>query len=268
MQKANKSVSVSKIILFICCMVLPIFLVAQPPIPAKPNPPRLVNDFAGFLSPSEAAQLESTLVAYNDSSSSQVTIITVNDLGDYAIEDWALEFGRKWGIGRKGKNNGVVILASKNPRKINISPGYGLEGALPDAICKRIEIQKMIPNFRAGNYYQGFASAVETIRGTIKGEFVNDEPKSSSGSDLGFTIFLIILVLVIIFFIFVANSRRYSQYGQKNRFLSDGGFFWFGGGGSGSGWGSGGGGGNDSGGGGFGGFGGGDFGGGGACSDW
>ena len=257
----------SKIIAVICWVCLPIFLCAQPPVPAKPNPPRLVNDFAGFLSPAEAAQLENTLVAYNDSSSSQVTILTVNDLGDYAIEDWALEFGRKWGIGRKGKNNGVVILASKNPRKINISPGYGLEGALPDAICKRIEVQKIVPNFRTGNYYQGFASAVEAIRGTIKGEFVNDEPKTGSGSNLGFTIFLIFLVCIVVFFIFVSNSRRYSQFGQKNRLLSDGGFFWFGGGGSGSGWGSGDGG-NNSGGGGFGGFGGGDFGGGGASSDW
>jgi len=267
MQIFKNIFSLSKFGAIIFCVVLPICLFAQPPVPAKPNPPRLVNDFAGFLSPAEAAQLENTLVAYNDSSSSQVTIITVNDLGDYAIEDWALEFGRKWGIGRKGKNNGVVILASKNPRKINISPGYGLEGALPDAICKRIEVQKMVPNFRTGNYYQGFASAVESIRGTIKGEFVNDQPPTNSGSNLGFTIFLIFLVCVVVFFIFVANSRRYSQFGQKNRLLSDGGFFWFGGGGSGSGWGSGSSGGS-SGGGGFGGFGGGDFGGGGASSDW
>jgi uncharacterized membrane protein YgcG len=119
-----------------------------------------------------------------------------------------LEFGRKWGIGRKGKNNGVVILASKNPRKINISPGYGLEGALPDAICKRIEVQKMVPNFRTGNYYQGFASAVESIRGTIKGEFVNDQPPTNSGSNLGFTIFLILLPIADV----IRNSDKKIDY--------------------------------------------------------
>src|SRR4051812_9953099 len=78
-------------------------------IPDAPNPPKLVNDFAGILSNDDKQRLEDKLVAFNDSTSTQITIVTVESIGDYSIDDYALRLGRKWGIGQKGKNNGILI---------------------------------------------------------------------------------------------------------------------------------------------------------------
>ncbi len=257
--------SFSSIIFFILGTLT--LLMAQPKVPDRPNPPRLVNDFAGMLTVDETLRLETELSAYNDSSSNQIAIVTVKNLGDYAIEDWALEIGRKWGIGFKQKNNGVVILISQEPRKVNISPGYGLEGALPDLRCKSIEQLQMVPAFKEGRYYDGIHDAFTAIRSYIKGEFVNENYGKDTGSgDTGFWLFIIFLIVMVLVFMYMSNSSRYAQYGSGNRGLGFPGFIFFGGGdkSSGGGWGGGGG---DSGGG-FGGFGGGSFGGGGASSDW
>lgn len=240
---------------------------AQPQVPDRPYPQRLVNDMAGLMSIDDRNRLEKELVMYDDSSSNQVAIVTIPSLGDYAIEDWALEIGRKWGVGRKGKNNGVVIIVSLEPRKINISPGYGLEGALPDVICKRIITNEMTPNFKAGQYYEGFSKAVKAIRAASKGEYVNENAGSGEGSDIGFWVFVIILIIIMVVFIIIANSKNKATYygpRQKRHYDNGGGWIMWGGGG-GSGWGGGG---SDDSGGGFGGFGGGDFGGGGASGDW
>ena len=261
--------TILKNILLFSALFLTIILRGQPSVPERPSPPRLVNDFAGLLSASENGQLESTLSAYNDSSSNQIAIVTLKSLGDYAIEDWALEIGRKWGVGKKAKNNGVLIIISLEPRKINISPGYGLEGALPDITCKRIISNEMVPSMKYGQYYTALSNAVTAIRSVVKGEYVNEDKGQQSGEG-GFWFFVIILIIILIAFIFIANSRRSAAYYGPNRrrhIDNSGGGWIFWGGGGGSGWG-GGGGSDNSGGGGFGGFGGGDFGGGGASGDW
>ncbi len=254
----------SLIVFFI--LFIGVILRGQPPVPDRPYPQKLVNDIAGLLSVEDRNRLERELVVYNDSSSNQIAIITIKSLGDYAIEDWALEIGRKWGVGRKAKNNGVVILVSLEPRKINISPGYGLEGALPDITCKRIITNEMAPSFKAGQYYEGLSNAIKAIRAASKGEYVNESPQSGESED-GFWIFIVVLIIIIIVFIFIANNKNKATYYGPNRkkHYDNGGGWIFWGGGGGSGWGGGGG--SDSGGG-FSGFGGGDFGGGGASGDW
>lgn len=243
----------------------------QPTVPERPSPARLVNDFAGLLTADESRQLEQQLVAYDDSSSNQIAIVTLKSLGDYAIEDYALEIGRKWGVGRKAKNNGVLIIVSLEPRKINISPGYGLEGALPDLLCKRIISNELTPSFKQGQYYDGFSKGVKAIRSAVKGEYVNEDKGKGKGEDSSFWIFIVIFVIILVAYIIISNSRnRASYYGPNRRRHYDnsaggGGGWIFWGGGGGSGWGGGGGGGSDDS---FGGFGGGDFGGGGASGDW
>jgi uncharacterized protein len=251
-------------------LTLTTILRGQPQVPSRPSPPRLVNDFAGILSSADANQLEQNLIAYDDSSSSQIAIVTLKELGDYAIEDWALEIGRKWGVGRKAKNNGVVIIVSLSPKKINISPGYGLEGALPDILCKRIISNEMSPSFKAGQYAEGLSKGVKAIRGAIKGEYINEN--SSGGgdnSDAFFWFFVIFMGIILLFVILAANARRsggtyYSPHRSRRYDSGGGGWIIFGGGGGSSDGGFGGGGSDDS----FGGFGGGDFGGGGASGDW
>lgn len=219
------------------------------------------------MSIDEQMRLEKDLVAYNDSTSTQIAVITIADLGDYDIFDWAVEIGKKWGIGQAQKNNGVVILVGLAPkRKVFIATGGGVQGFLPDIICKRIIDQHIVPNFKEKRFYDGFNEAFQVIRGAAKGEFKNENYGQDSGSDAGFWIMIILFVLFIAFIIYMNNRRGSAQYTSHRRTYGGGGGWFIGGGGFGggdSGWGSGG----DSGGG-FGGFGGGDFDGGGAGGDW
>jgi uncharacterized protein len=262
-----------KHILLLLAIFGTLILRGQPKVPERPSPQRLVNDLAGLLNYNDIANLERSLVAYNDSTSNQVAIVVVPSLGDYPIEDWALEIGRKWGIGRKAKNNGVLILVSLEPKKINISTGYGLEGALPDILCKRIISNEISPAFKQQQYYKGFDNGIKAIKKATRGEYKiedSDRQTDSSGSII-FFLFLGIFIAIIIISIYQKNNR-YAHYGNPRRRYNDdntggGWIFWGGGGGFGGGGGSGSGGGSDDGGG-FGGFGGGDFGGGGASGDW
>ena len=231
-------------------------------IPARPNPPHLVNDFVGILNQSERDQLERKLTAYNDSTSTQITLVIVRTTEPYPIGDFAFRVGRKWGVGQQGKNNGLVLAWATETRKVYIATGYGLEGAIPDAIAKRIINNVIVPNFKAARYYQGLDEATTEIIQRAQGEY-QAEPESGDGGG-GSSIFVwIFIVFIIIFFI----SRRGGGGGRSNR-NRGGGFFppvffptstYSGWGGSSGGGGFGGGGG-----GGFGGFGGGSFGGGGA----
>ena len=110
-------------------------------LPEKPVPPRLVNDFAGMLNQDEVNSLEQKLVAFNDSTSTQISIVTVPSLNGYDKADYAQRLGEKWGIGKKGLNNGILILVKpKQPDsngQVFIAQGYGLEGAIPDITCVR-----------------------------------------------------------------------------------------------------------------------------------
>lgn len=239
-------------------------------IPPKPNPPRLVNDFANMLMPSEVSALEQKLDAYSDSTSTQIVIVTIPTVGDYAMVDYAVKLGRDWGVGGKQFNNGIVILISQNDHKAFIATGYGMEGAVPDAVCNEIIDNDIIPNFKQQNYYQGLNMAVDDIISAAAGQY--KAPKKSPNNSVGGAIFFIIFILIILFVIFISRgggggggtmySRRGSGLGPflggmiMGNLLGGGGFGGSGGGGFGGG------------GGGFGGFGGGSFGGGGAGGSW
>lgn len=254
-----------KYIIFSFLFLILLCRVAAQDIPAKPNPPRLVNDFAKQLNPTEISALERKLDAYNDSTSSQIAIVVVPTTGDYAIADYALKLGRDWGVGGKGKNNGIVILWASTDRKIYISTGYGMEGAVPDAIAKRIITQVITPEFKNGMYYRGLDKGVDTIIKYATGEYKAD-PKEDDGGGTSPVLILVVVFIVIVFII----SRNKGGGGGGFRNMGGGPIFFpyttHSSGGSSSGnWGGGFGGGD---GGGFGGFGGGSFGGGGAGGDY
>lgn len=237
--------------------------------PPKPNPPRLVNDFAQMMTPTQQDNLEQELEGIARNTSTQITIITVNSIGDYETSQYVTELGNRWGIGQKGKDNGVIIFAAKNDHKINISPGYGLEGALPDIICGRIIRNEMAPAFKEGNYFLGFESAATAVIQATKGEYKADKKAPPSTFNLGGLIGLVVIIVVILLLI-----RKGGGGGGGNYMSRDGGSFLTGAllgsllGGMGRGRGGFGGGGGGFGGGGFGGFGGGSFGGGGASGSW
>lgn len=238
-------------------------------IPARPSPPRLVNDFANLLMPDQVSALEQKLDTYNDSTSTQIAVVTVETTGDYDIFDYALKIGRDWGVGGKQFNNGVVLLVAKNDHKVYIATGYGMEGPLPDATAKEIIDNDITPAFRAGNFYEGLDKATDDIIAAAAGEYKAPPAKQKSG---GNALGIIIIVLIILFIISRINrggggttmNRRGSDSWVGpflGGWLLGGGFGGGGGGGGGGGFGGGGGGG-------FGGFGGGGFGGGGAGGSW
>src|SRR5580704_18010309 len=150
-------------------------------IPAPPNPPRLVNDFAHVMTSDQIEQLESKLVAYDDSTSIQIAVITVPTTGDYAIEDYALKILRDWNVGNKKTNNGIVILASIQDHKIFIATGYGMEGSVPDITAKEIIDNEILPNFKQGNYYRGFDLATDAIIKAAAGEYKAPEGYANRG---------------------------------------------------------------------------------------
>jgi len=247
-------------------------------IEPKPNPPRAVNDFANMLEPFQEQALEQKLDAYNDSTSSAIVIITVPDVQGYDIEQVGLKYIRDWGIGVKGKNNGVVILVSKNDHKARIETGYGMEGVLPDILAKQIIDERMIPFFKNNDYYAGLNNAVDAIIQAAAGEYKAD-PNAQKNNNLtaGKIIPLVIIFLVIVFLFSGKGGGGGGSYMSRkgSRSFLGGALPWFllgnmlGGGGSrGGGFGGGGFGGGGFGGGGFGGFGGGSGGGGGASGGW
>jgi len=263
--------------LFIIYILLFVSTFAQD-IPDPMQPQRLVNDFAGILSSDQVNYLENKLVAFNDSTSTQITVVIVKSLNGYDKNDFAQRLGQKWGVGQKGKNNGVVVLVKpKYPQEkgeASIQSGYGMEGILPDITCKRIVENEMIPRFREGNYYEGIVKGVSTIMSISKGEYTAENyNKKTKPAPYGFLI--PILVLALIFFLIYSGKKGTHSIGKQipwwtTLFLlssmgrghsgswSD---FQSGKGGFGGGFGGGGGGG-------FGGFGGGSFGGGGAGGSW
>ena len=127
----------------------------QAQIPARPSPPKLVNDLAGMMSADEVARLEQKLVAYDDSTSTQIVIVTVNNLDGNEIAQYAYTLGDAWGVGRTQKDNGVVILLSKETHGVTIATGRGMEGPVPDAYSRRIIDNIMVPQFKQGNFYSG-----------------------------------------------------------------------------------------------------------------
>jgi uncharacterized protein len=246
-------------------------LCAQP-LPKQFDPPRLINDFANVLSEQEEKLLEQKLVAFDDSTSTQLAVVLIKSTGEYPVDDYAIALFRDWAIGRKGKNNGALLLAAMDDRRMTIITGYGLEGALPDGICKRIIELTLKPAFKQQNYYEGIDAATTEMMLRTTGEYKSDGKKSvQDGSWLPVVFVLLLFIFISIFKIF--SVRRYATINNMGfwtawmllnaannarRTRRGGGFF---GGGSGSSWGGGSGGG-------FGGFGGGSTGGGGATGGW
>ncbi len=223
-----------------------------------------VTDRADLLTPAEEQALTQTLRLYADSTSTQIVVVIVPDLGGEDIALYATALGQQWGVGQQGKDNGVVILLSRDDREVFIAPGFGLEGVFPDVVVSRIVREIVVPNFKQGRFYAGLAGAVDALIRTAAGEFTADGPASSYvPPDEGEDVFGLLFVLFILIMFIVSAINRRGGGGGGQRYRRHGGppvILWGGFGGGGSGFGGGG----------FGGFGGGGggFGGGGAGGSW
>lgn len=269
----RKTLTIRTIVAFCMAMLLAFVSITawadDKDFPPKPNPPRLVNDLAHILTDAEVAKLEAKLRDYNSTSSTEITIVTVRSIGEYDVSDYAIQLGERWGVGKKGKDNGVLILASINDRKGWVAVGRGLEGVLTDATAGQIFRKEMVPQFKHQNYYTGFDRAVDAVIAATKGEYKAEKEKKD------FPVWaLIIIVGFIAFFVWLMSKYGGGNNGGGGKYMSGRGAGdlatgWFlgslmsgGGRGHSGGWGG------SSSGGGFGGFGGGSFGGGGAGGSW
>jgi uncharacterized protein len=259
----------------VALLLFPMHMLAQ--LPAQPDPPRLVVDLADILSASQEQALEQKLLAYNDSTSTQIVVLTVNNLAGLDPSDFAYRIGQNWGVGSKGFNNGVVILIKPKTERSRgqafIATGYGMEEKVPDAKARRIIDSEMIPLFKAGDYYGGIDKAVDAIIALAAGTYLGQKGEEEMPLAAGLVLLAIIAFIALIIII---GNRSHHINGGRMRSPDLWTMIWLASmankGHAGS-WGkftggSGGFGGRGFGGGGFGGFGGGSFGGGGAGGSW
>ena len=262
----NRTLSRLTAVLLLCLTVLT--AVAQ--VPARPDPPRLVNDFAGILG--DCQWLEDSLEKIAMETSNQICVVTMDDFGGYDKAMMAYSIGQQWGVGTQRNRNGVVILikpkTAESKGEAFIATGYGLEGGITDATCTRIVNQEMIPHFRENDYLGGVWAGAQVVRDLAVGEYNEEDYAQQDDGDalLGLILFILILAL----FFYLASKSNGSNGNRNNRDTGTwGGPIIFT---TGSDWGRGGsswsGGGSWGGGGGWGGFGGGSFGGGGGGGSW
>ena len=262
----NKAVLRMTTVLLLCFAALT--TTAQ--VPPKPDPPRLVNDFAGILG--DCQWLEDSLEKIAMETSNQICVVTMDDLGGYDKAMMAYSIGQQWGVGTQRYRNGVVILIKPKTADSKgdafIATGYGLEGGITDAACRRIVDQEMIPRFKENDYLGGVWAGAQVVRDLAIGEYNEEDYASEDGDDalLGLIMFIVIMAL----FFYLASKSNGGNGNRNNRDTGTwGGPIIFT---SGSDWGRGGsswgGGGSFGGVGGWGGFGGGSFGGGGGGGSW
>ena len=120
-------------------------------------------DRAGLLAPAERQALNARLVAFDDSTSNQIVVVIVPTLGGADPSQFATELGQAWGVGQGAKDNGVVFLVSTEDREVFIATGFGLEGAIPDAVAGRIIRRIVVPSFRQGQFYAGISQAADAL---------------------------------------------------------------------------------------------------------
>jgi len=253
--------------IFFFLMAFAFVQVSAQNIPDRPSPQKLVNDRLNLLTEEQKAALEQKLVDFDKRTSTQITIVTTDDIAGMDAGDFAVELGNKWGVGGvKEFNNGVVFLVYRSPdntkRKVFIATGKGLEGVMPDYTCSEIVNNEVIPYLKGGDYYHAINNGTDAIIKATEGKY--SAPKGYGNPvKIGKLVKIIFIIILVIVFLSISSRGGGGSYMSRRGFRGFGGptIWWTGGGGSG--WGGGG-----SGGGGFGGFGGGSFGGGGAGGDW
>ena len=229
-----------------------------------------VTDLVGLLSSSEAEKLREELNRFENATSNDIAILITDSLQGQNVRDYGIEVAKKWGVGKKANDNGVLIVLAPKEKKYGVEVGYGLGGPLPDILAKELMEKYLVPKYREKKYYEGFFELIKQYEALTAKEYAPAEgakKKASSNYDGAFIVFILILV-IIVFVIGVAiynNRNRYGGggFGGGSSGGSSGSPWWIigsGSGGGGSGGGRGGGSDDSP-------FGGGDFGGGGCSGD-
>jgi uncharacterized protein len=169
-----------KLLLIICCSLAGLAFSAEYTVQSIPNPittdaHAYVSNPDGILKPETVRQINAELDSLKTKTGAEVAVVMVNSIGQAELNSFATELFTAWGIGKAKQDNGLLVLFVLNQRKVKFEVGYGLEGVLPDAICKRIQTQAMTPEFKKGNYDGGILAGIQYIQSYIRQEPVAKE---------------------------------------------------------------------------------------------
>jgi uncharacterized protein len=195
-------------------LLLPLWGQLEDKLPVPDKPQSWVNDYAGVFSSAQASALNNKLNEFEYRTSTQIFVVTLDDNGGYPASQLAPLIGEKWGVGQKGKDNGLLVVLDMQDRDAFISTGYGLEEYIPDAIASRIIQNEIIPNFKNGDYYAGVDAATDVMISLLDGKFTAEQYRketSSGGSSIAGIIFMIILFSIIF-----GGRRRSTGMGRSN----------------------------------------------------
>lgn len=207
-----------KVIFSIICFVLLVFVSLQPVIAYKSPGPIInyVTDYANVLTESEEINLNQKLKAYDDESTNEIGIVTINSLDGDTIENFAVKLFEEYKYGKSDRDNGVLLLISIQDKKFRIEVGYGLEGALTDLESKDILDDVITPEFKKSNYYAGIDKGADAIIEATKGEYTSNS--SASSNSLG-GIFESIFPIVFFFFIVLIGPLSYAMARSRNSYI-------------------------------------------------
>ena len=249
----------------LCCLALGLIPYSDA-APLPPAPADYVMDEAGALDPSQLTLLTHELRQFERETSNQLVVAVIPKVpDDYVMEDFTQRTAEAWGAGRKERDNGMVLFVFPESRQLRVEVGYGLEGAVPDALANGIINNEIVPSLRAGDIGGGIMRGADALMAAARGEYEGSgttvaEENALQGDPASSLIFWIILIVILIIVIQRSHGRGgtvYTPRGRRDVFFPGGFGGGFGGGGSGGGFGGGG----------FSGGGGG-FGGGGASGRW
>ena len=257
--------AVAALLVGVACFVVSAAAQTGPTLPVLTS---RITDQAGLLSAEDHTAIMAELTALEQKSTDQFAVVTVKSLDGYPIEDYGYRLGREWGIGQKGKDNGILLIVAPNERKVRIEVGRGLEPVMTDAMSSLIIRNAILPEFRRGNFSAGIRAGVRDIKDVLLGdtEEVKERARQASDSlDFWQIVLIIFWICVVLFVLFAVvqsinqapqavSGRRGRRSGLDTVPGNSGGWGggWSGGGGGGGGWSGGG----------------GDFGGGGSSGSW
>lgn len=188
-------------------------VLASVSIPEKPAVEGPVNDYAGVLTAEQVRELQHLLIDFADSTSNQICVVTVSDLGDYAASDFAIQIGLNWKVGSDDFNNGIVFLVKPKPADGSgygdafIAVGRGLEGAVPDAYCSRIINRIAVPHFAENDYYSGIRESCLKLMELARGEYSETEDSEDDVLEI-FIAFVIVIAVAILFLILIIKVGK------------------------------------------------------------
>lgn len=192
------------------------YTVDEVPNPKTNDASAFVANPDGIISEETVYQLNTILQNLEAKNKAEIAVVVLNSIGDNDIFDFGVKLFEHWGIGKKRSDNGLLILFVLDQRKIRFETGYGLEGVLPDAICKRIQMNEMVPYFKEGNYDEGMLRGVKKAVETIENEEFFEDNSESEFPSFVFVVPVAVLLIVIIAMSFKSNNIAHSKKFQYN----------------------------------------------------